>query len=192
MYKGISIMERIFKFYGKAYSESNTVSVTASLDGVEMYSGLVPTTASSAPVRVTDIGEVLFNYTGTTDLTGDLPFELSTTNGTVFFGFIEANYSGSDSKLDQTDPDNPVAIVIVAPEDFWADVNSNSIETDGKTNVAINGVRKYRNVINPDEIGDWWYEIPESGTLTCNIFIDPEIVVTESPTVDQLLGRASP
>jgi hypothetical protein len=156
---------RTFRFYGKAFSKTGTVNVTATFNEIQIHSGPIVTVDSSPPGRIIEELDLLFEYTGITDLLGNIPLELSVTNGTLFFGTVEANYSGNDE-------DTP-------PENYWGDVNSNSIETDGKNNVKINGVDQSRVVVNPDETGDWYYSIPENGTLTCDIFVDPDIVVTE-------------
>jgi len=171
---------RIFKFYGKAFSQSGSVDVTASFNGVQTHSGPVPTvTALIPPSKVNETLDLLFEYIGTTDLSGNIPLEISVAGGSLFFGTVNANYSGKEVSIDRTNPDSPIVTVITPPENFWRDVNQNSIETDGKTNVKINGVDQDREVINPEEIGDWHYCISSGGVLTCDIFVDPDIVVTE-------------
>jgi hypothetical protein len=157
--------DRTFKFYGKAFSHTGAVNVTATFNGTQIHSGPIVTVSSVPPVRTTENLDLLFEYIGTTDFSGNIPLELSVTNGVLFFGTVEANYSGNDE-------DTP-------PENYWDDVNQNSIETDGKNNVKINGVDQFRVVVNPDETGDWYYCIPENGTLTCDIFVDPTIIVVE-------------
>jgi len=170
---------RTFRFYGKAFSKTGSVNVTATFNKIQIHSGTIVTVDSFPPVQITEELDLLFEYTGTTDLSGNIPLELLVTNGTLFFGSVEANYSGKEVNVDRTNPDAPIVTVITPPENFWRDVNRNSIETDGKTNVKINGVDQDREVINPEEIGDWHYCISSGGVLTCDIFVDPDIVVTE-------------
>ncbi len=88
---------------------------------------------------------------------------------------------GFELALDQTDPDNRVRTVVIPPENFYADINQNSIETDGKINVKINEADQTRLVIDPEQIGDWWYTIGQNETFTCDIFVDPERIVTVIP-----------
>jgi hypothetical protein len=83
--------------------------------------------------------------------------------------------------VDRTDPANPVRTVIVSPENFYDDINQNSIETDGKINVKINGFDLVRNVIDTEQTGDWWYTISQHETFTCDIFVDPDRIVTVIP-----------
>jgi hypothetical protein len=178
--------DRIFKFYGQAFALTGTVAITVKFNGVEIFSGPVPTVNSLPSTQPTNTNGVLFEYVGTTDLVGNIPFELHVTNGTVFFGAIRANYSGSNFEVDQTNPDAPEIVVTTAPENYWADINQKSIESDGKTNVKINGVSKLRHVIDLKQIGDWWYQIPDGAVLTCDIEVDPTIVVEAIPAIEEL------
>jgi hypothetical protein len=171
---------RIFKFYGQAFSPTGDAAINVTFNGVNIHSGSVPTINSSSPQQATDTTRELFQtvklfeYTGSTDLVGNIPFELHVTSGTVFFGTIEANYSGYEI-------DDVTETVTTPPENYWFDVNNNSAETDGKSNVTINGVPQVRDPVDPTEIGDWWYQIFENDTFACNIFIDPEMIVLEIP-----------
>jgi hypothetical protein len=176
-----TVKNRIFRFYGQAFS----AAITVKFNNVEIFSGPVP--SNNSPMSnnsSTDTIELLFEYVGTTDLSGNIPFELHVTNGTVFFGAVEANYTGFAATRDRTAESSWPSefVVIEPPENCWADVNQNSIETDGKTNVQIDGVEQIRQVIDPDQAtGDWWYRISENETFTCDIFVDPDCILTEIP-----------
>lgn len=174
------MINRIFKFYGQAFADT-TAAITVKFNGVEIFSGPVTTDSSPVPSSPTDITGVLFEYVAATDLSGNIPFELHVTNGTVFFGAVTANYSGVETEVDLTDPNNPVTTVTVLPEYFYSDVNQNSVETDGKINVKIDGIDQTRNVIDPEQTGDWWYQILENQTFTCDIFVDPYLITTVVP-----------
>lgn len=175
--------DRIFKFYGQAFAATTAAVITVKFNSVEFFSGPVATDNSPVPNSATDTTSVLFEYVGTTDLSGNIPFELHVNNGTVFFGAVEANYSGFSATRDRTAESSwPSEYVVnVTPENFWSDVNQNSIETDGKSNVLINGIEQVRNLIDPSQVGDWWYRISENETFTCDIFVDPECIFTEIP-----------
>jgi len=180
---------RVFKFYGKAISHDGPVSVTATFNGIEIHSGPV-STASSVPLgSIHQSGDVLFEYTGTTELSGEIPFELSVSNGVVYFGLVKANYSGIEFDVDYADPENPVVVVDIAPENFWDEINQNTIESDGKLNVVINGIDCTSRSFDPPYNGDWWYTVPLNGTLTCNIVVDPKIIVTEAPGVEAAIAH---
>jgi hypothetical protein len=172
--------DRNFKFY--IQSLSNTpAEITVKFNSVEIFSGTMPSITTDLTGLVNWQTDAVCEYMGTTDLVGNVPFELTVINGAVAFGRIEANYSGIQTEVDRTDPVNPVKTVIVSPENFYDDINQNSIETDGKINVKINGVDLVRNVIEPEQTGDWWYTISQNETFTCDIFVDPDRIVTGIP-----------
>jgi hypothetical protein len=186
---GDDMINRTFKFYAQAFSNTGPVSVVAKFNGQQIYSGPIPTTNTPVPQQPGDQNIIAFEYTGPTDIQGQIPFELTATGGIVCFGRIEANYSGFDINIDDTDPDNSIMTVAIAPEDYWGDVNYNSVETDGKINVRIDGVEQIRQVIDPEQTGDWWYRISDSQTLTCDIFVDPDLIVTRAPTIEELAAN---
>jgi hypothetical protein len=172
--------DRNFKFYIKSLSDT-PAEITVKFNSVEIFSGTMPTITTDLTGLINWQTDAVCEYIGTTDLVGYVPFELTVTNGAVTFGRIEANYSGFELALDQTDPDNRVRTVVIPPENFYADINQNSIETDGKINVKINEADQTRLVIDPEQIGDWWYTIGQNETFTCDIFVDPERIVTVIP-----------
>ncbi len=174
------MIDRNFKFYIQSLPDT-PAEITVKFNSVEIFSGTMPTITTDLTGLVNWQTDAACEYIGTTDLVGYVPFELLVTSGTVKFGRIEANYSGFQIEVDQTDPANPVQTVVVSPENFYADINENSIETDGKINAKINGVDQARNVIDPEQIGDWWYTISQNETFTCDIFVDPDRIVTAIP-----------
>lgn len=183
---------RTFKFYAQAFSPSGPVSVTAKFNGEQVYSGEIPTVNTAAPSTPTDLQVVAFEYVGHIDTIGQIPFELAVQDGTVFFGRVEANYSGFSLDINNSDPDNPKAVVVVAPEKYWNDVSTIKLATnisDGKTNVTINGFEQPRVLLNPTNTGPWWYKIPNNSTLTCNIFVEPNIIVLTAPTTVEELTK---
>jgi hypothetical protein len=172
--------DRNFKFYVKLLSDI-PAEITVKFNSVEIFSGTILSITTDLTESVNWQTDAACEYMGTTDLVGNVPFELSVINGAVAFGRIEANYSGIQTEVDRADPANPVRTVIVSPENFYDDINQNSIETDGKINVKINGVDQVRNVIDPKQTGDWWYPIFQNETFTCDIFVDPDKIVTGIP-----------
>ena len=171
---------RNFKFYIKSLSNT-PAEITVKFNSVEIFTGTMPTITTDITGAVNWQTDAVCEYIGNTDLVGYVPFELTVINGTAAFGRIEANYSGFELAVDRTDPDNPVRTVLVPPENFYDDINQNSIETDGKSNVFLNGIAKIREVIDPTQVGDWWYTISQNETLTCDIFVDPDRIVTVIP-----------
>jgi hypothetical protein len=123
----------------------------------------------------------MFEYIGSTELSGNIPLTLSVTEGTLFFGTIHANYSGYEVDVDRTNPAEPIVTVVTTPENFWGDINQKSLGYDGKINVKINGVEQFQTPSGPEEIGNWYYSIQPGELFTCDIFVDPDMIVTEIP-----------
>jgi hypothetical protein len=172
---------RTFKFLGKAYSTTGNVSVTATFNGAQVYSGEVPTLAQVPPGRNLETLDEFFQWVGDTDLSGNIPFTLSVSNGTVFFGEPFANYSGFEATINFDTTPPTWASIETEPVDYWADVNMNTVETDGKYNVTVNGVAQSRVLQSDTEIGDWQYTVPNGATLACDIFIDPNVTQAAIP-----------
>lgn len=174
---------RIFRFYGRAYSLTDSVSVTATFNGEQVHLGPVPTVNQVSPNQksLADPGPLMFEYIGSTELSGNIPLELLVTGGELFFGTIHANYSGYEDNIDRTDPDAPIVTIITPPENFWGEINQKSLGYDGKINVKINGVDQFQTPSGPEEIGNWYYCIQENKRFTCDIFVDPATTVTEVP-----------
>jgi hypothetical protein len=166
---------RTIKFNGKAYSTTGDVSVTLNFNGSQVYSGTVTTVSGETPTKPIDT-DVLFTFETTTDVTGSIPLSISVTGGSLMFDSLFGNYSGKE--VDNTDPDNP--IVVNPPEEVWSDMNTNTVASDGKNNVAIDGIAQIRNPITDEEAGgEWFYIIPDGSTLTCDYVIDADAIVLE-------------
>jgi len=186
------MINRTFKFYGKAFSNTDPVSVVATFNGQQIHAGTVSTTTGilAAPAFIEISDTLLFESTVDIETTGQVPLTLNVSGGTLFFGHVDANYSGVDFVVDETDPDNHAIVVNTAPENFWGQVSRISSESDGKSDVFINNVRLERNTVDyPEATGGWIYQIPDLGTFACDIFVDPDIIVTRAPTIEGLAAR---
>jgi len=168
---------RTFRFSGKAYSTTGDVTVTASFNNTPVFSGTVPTVSGVAPGRNTDPLDLWFTADIDASITGNVPLSITVSNGTAFYGDVDANYSGCDATYD------PVTHALVSvqtqPVDFYADCNINTEESDGKLDVKINGVDGVRVVFGESEAGEWQYFVPTNGVFTCQLFVDPTVLLTE-------------
>lgn len=146
---------RAFKFRGQAFAPTGNVSVLATFNGVEIHNGAIPTTQSTAPDANAEMLEL---WTAEMDatVTGNINLSIEVQGGTLFFGGLLAN-----------SPYNP--------PDWWAPPYTVNEETDGKNNVAINGVPAYSRIPTPDPNtdGEWQYPIPSGSTFTCTVTINP-------------------
>jgi hypothetical protein len=161
---------RTFKFYGQAFSTDGPAVISVKFNGDTIFSGPVQTVNDNYRASPTDTSTTLFEYIGDINTTGNIPFELYVENGTVFFGLVKANYSGYEADNDGN--------VIITPEEYYSDVNFNTVESDGKNNVKIDDVPVIRQLLDPKQIGDWWYRVFEKQTFACDLFVDPDIICT--------------
>ena len=179
---------RTFKLYGVAFLQNGTANITVNYNNVEVFSGPVTTCNEPTPLFVgypNDRITLLAQWESTTDVTGNIPISITANSGDVFWTLTEANYSGISLSYDPpVDPENPVPVVLIQPVDFYRDPNINTEFTDGRTNVKMNGVTmtvgiRPSDVTDPGLLGDWFYEIPQGSTLSCDIYIDPDLIVLQ-------------
>lgn len=146
---------RAFKFRGQAFAPSGNVSVVAMFNGVEVHNGPIATTQSVAPAANADMFDL---WTAEMDsaVTGNISLSIQVQGGTLFFGGLLANSQYN-------------------PPTWWGAPYPVNEETDGKNNVAINGIPEYSRVPTPDPNtdGEWQYPIASGSTFTCTVTIDP-------------------
>jgi hypothetical protein len=82
---------RTLKFYGKGYG-ATPASVTVQLDGVQVYTGTVPTVDQETIERLPEEQVVLFTIDVPIELAGSIPMICQTNLGTIFWAFITGNY----------------------------------------------------------------------------------------------------
>ena len=188
------MVARTVKFMGSAYSTGSTISLEVEYNSNIVYSGTVAAvTQDPLPVGQPDTApaweQELFTFMTDTDTTGEIPMKITVTNGTLFFGHLWMNYTGNSTV--EPDPTNPAKniIVPVPPVDFYADPNTNSIESDGVLNTVKNGTTwVWRVNVTSDKTGDWAYPVRDAETFTCDFFVDPAKVVLDPYTPPALKG----
>lgn len=172
---------RQFRIYGQGYGSAGPVTVSLKYNGQIAFSGTTPALDQPVPLESVDLPEVLCTWSSDTDITGEIPVEITATNGSVIVGLTEANYSGVAVRIDNQDAVQ--WIIDRAPQDYWADVNQNDATTDGKSEVLLNG-QPYGDGVNlraPSKIGDRSFIAYEDTTLSFTLFVDPARVVVETP-----------
>jgi hypothetical protein len=180
---------RTYKLYGVAFAEGKPASLTIQFDGRTVFTGTVPTQNSASPKFLTSNSDesVIAQWTSTTDVTGTVPVAISASSGDFIWTQIHANYSGIRISYDPpADPANPVPVIETQPIDFYRDVNVNDSNSDGRTDVAIDGVAlnegnglRPANITDGSLMGDWYYKVPEGSVLTCNLYVDPDIIIVQ-------------
>ena len=187
------MVQRIVKLKGHARAlAGSNVNVQMSYNGAEILNTNVATeVVESDLVTVPQSPEViaLAQFETTTDITGQIPVTITVTGGTLFFRGFWMNYSGPGYERQATDPAVAIDpadastftwVVAVQPDSYYGDPNTNTVESDGITNMTKNG-----NPWNPrndvsaavkvtaERMGDWAYTILDGDTVTFDFFVDP-------------------
>lgn len=161
---------RTFQFFGQGYG-SDPVSITASINSTQIYSGTIPTIPGPSdgyPVVPPAEQVVLFSIDNSvalnTDFAGSLPMTIVVSGGTgVLFGDINSNYYIGNVAVD------PNAGTVNNFSQNYAGNPPNSDGTlDPRSSVALNGTPWA--VTRPPN-GCWNYYVPADNTLTYNFNI---------------------
>lgn len=188
------MVQRIVKLMGRAYTTGGAVTAQVSYNGAEVINTSV--TASTVTVipmapGPTDFGIELAIFETTTDITGQIPVTISVTGGTMFFSHFWMNYSGYTSEMQATDPNVPIDpanpstftwVVTVQPDSYYGDPNTNTVESDGVSNLTKNGNPWVWRENVGKRLGDWMYPVAAGETIAFDFFVDPTKVILVVPT----------
>lgn len=193
------MVQRIVKMIGVAYATGGDVRVQCTYNGIEVFNNTVETVVQN-PVPVSVVvndtpiggwgGKELFIFETTTDTTGQIPVTISVSGGSLFFGHFWMNYSGYEQQRQATDPNVPIDpndpstfvwVTTVEPDSYYADPNTNTVESDGISNLTKNGQPWAWRVNVGDRLGDWVYPVLDGETVTFDFFVDPADVVLVAP-----------
>jgi len=125
----------------------------------------------------------MFTFNMDSSVSGNIPVSIAVSGGTAYFGLLNGNYSGFEATYNE---EGTITTITVAPEDYYRDLNNNTPDSDGKTNINIDpadGDNPSRNPLDDGYYGDWHYSIPDGSTFTCDYYIDPELEILEVPSV---------
>lgn len=191
------MVQRIVKMIGHAYSTSGDIQVRLIYNGIEILNGpvttkLVDSIPESRPGR--DDGIDMLNelvlFETTTDTIGNIPVSITVSGGTLFFRQFLMNYTGYEQQRQATNPNIPIdsndpstftQVTTVSPDSYYADPNTNTVESDGISNLTKNGRPWIWRVNVGDLLGDWEYPIISGETVTFDFFVDPANVVLAVP-----------
>lgn len=157
---------RTFQFYGQGFGSSN-VSITASVNSTQLYSGSVPTVdqpVSPIPIPDPENQVVLFEIPDSTvlntDFAGSLPMTVEVTGGSgVIFGVIYSNYYQGNVSTGAGSATNFSFNYTGTP--------TNSEGTpDPRSSVYINGVQQVP-PLEPSK-GCWYWFLNPGDVMTCN------------------------
>ena len=169
----------------------------ATYNGVEISNGPITTTITDVlplprqgfPGNDASQSELVLFET-TTETTGQIPVSISVSGGTLFFRHFWMNYTGCVQEREATNPDVPINpddpstfiwVTTVYPDSYYADPNTNSVESDGISNLVKDGQSwPWRQGVGT-LTGDWIYPIYDGETVTFDFFVDPANVVLVPP-----------
>ncbi len=189
------MVQRIARLRGGAYSTGGDVHVRGTYNGVEFINGPVTTTIVDtlpSPGDPKPYDFEMAQFVTTTDDTGQIPVVITVTGtGVFYFGHFWMNYTGYTRVREPTNPNVPINpndpstyiwVVTVPPEEFFGQPNTNTVESDGVSNLTKNGLPWSWRVNVGDKLGDWKYPINAGETVTFDFFVDPNNVVLNAPT----------
>jgi hypothetical protein len=160
---------RTFKFYGLGYG-TEPVTISAVINGVEVYSGPIPTVDLPLPPAVDTQQQVLFTIVSAelnTAFEGSLPMSVVVTSGTAaLLGEILSNYnSGTDAASGTID----------SFAQCYTGTPTNSENTvDPRSSVYIDGVQQVPPL--DKSLGCWTWTVPTGSTLVCDLNVELGLV----------------
>jgi hypothetical protein len=183
---------RNVKINGIAYSNSGDVSITVDYNGTRVFDGTVPTNIVDIVPDITKppkfTGQTLGMFTTDIGLHGSVPVVVTVHNGILFFNQFWMNYSHALKRFNQVDPDIPIdfndsstytwtTITTAEAESHYGDPNKNTIESDGLTNVILDGKEwNWRTNVSDQNIGNWSYPILSNSVLEFDFWVDPPTI----------------
>jgi len=162
---------RTIKQFGSGYGP-NPVSIKATLNGVVVHDGPVPTKAGPPPVPAKDpddLGSELFSWEKDVTYFGEETLEITvTTNGPFMLTSTLGNYPSWSASANIADPANS-----------WQTVYVSNVGTPGGMTIGdplkdekINGVPQTP-VHDAENPGQWWWIIKDGETFTANVMVKP-------------------
>jgi hypothetical protein len=155
---------RTFKQQGQAFG-GTPVSITASIGGVQVFSGQIATLDQPVPALPDPAYETwadLFTWTNTVDFAGTSAMSITVTGGTLLLTDTLANYCRG-----QTD--------IYAS--FYSDTSQGFTCFDPLSGITINGVAQTAGH-SAQLSGQWYWTIPAGATFDATVNIQSGIEAT--------------
>jgi hypothetical protein len=146
---------KTMKFYGIGYAPTGqTASITATYNGETVFSGTIPTVATTQPTPNPTAYEVLFTHEVAGNLIATVPMSVTSTSGNGFtLARVEVN-----------------SVANVAEFAYMSTLS----QGDCRTNVEIDGTLQDKGPLADVLTGPWSWNVPEAGTITYTLdILDP-------------------
>ena len=174
---------RTLKLIGKAFSEEGTSKeLVVNFNGNEVFNGSIPATLVDDIDAETDVTHQnvieICSFAGP-DISesGNYPFSISANGGNFVFQNFRGNYVGYDATWNE---DRTLNTVVTAPADFFDEVNSNTAETDGTTNIVFASGKAVAAFDSTLAAGNWCRLIEDTDTMSADFAIT--ITVENTPS----------
>ena len=141
-----------------------TATITALLDGQEIFSGSIPTLDQPLPALPDDElpNKILFTFEIPMSQYGTFPMSVTVEHSTVFFSQITANYSKRMLSNTTSGPD------------IYLDIcNMTNGVRDPRSNVSIDGVPQI--IQRRSLVGAWIWQVHPGSTLSYDLTIAPPV-----------------
>ena len=154
----INLTTRTIQIAGHGFGRS-PATVIATLNGQKIFNSTVPTTDQPVPQPPTLFTNwiPLFTFEIPIDFVGNIPMTCETTNGTVIFTTIFANYSNVWI------PGNTRGYYETSGPDRVVDIFKFN-KQDPRNNTTLNG-QSYAPPRTPEKNGTRWWTIPQNTVL---------------------------
>lgn len=158
---------RTFKQYGQAYGGTQA-SIVATIDGVEVYSGNVPTVDELLPTFPqpdVQFGEEMFSWTNTVDFAGTQTMTIAVTGSMLLITDSFANYALGNA-------------------DVFSGFNYSNIDgiyySMPLSDVTIDGVVQPQE-LDPELPGQAYWQVPAGSTFSCTVNIQAGLEQPPTP-----------
>jgi hypothetical protein len=159
------MFNRTVRVYGQGYGET-PASITATLNGVVVFDGEIPTTNQPITDLIVDPA-ILFTFEVPLPTDGTIPQTITVNTGTVIFAGISANYNQLPTIL----PGPDVYAAISWRANYTAEPRT-ILGVDPRSNPTIDGIPQ-TSPVDTEEGSTVWWTIPQDSVFEYDLVVAP-------------------